>query len=340
MSRLSFVLVAFLLLSACGVSPEGPLVLRLGHVANPGSMTADSATEFARLANEKLAGRARIEVYGSSQLGDDQTLLLKLKLGTVDFSAPSTIMSSEIDAFGFFEMPYLIEDRAHLVRIREEIFWPEIAPRAEPKGFRVIAMWENGFRQVTNSSRPIVEPKDLAGIKLRTPRGRWRLRLFQSYGANPTPMSLSEVFVALQTGVIDGQENPLSQIYSSQFQEVQTYLSLTNHVYSPTFLTVGLERWESLPADVRQPIVEAALETQDWVIETGERIDRELLEKLTADGMQVNSADRAAFVAASQTIYREFGAAVPGGERWIERALELAAEPAPTPAVEGEEGVE
>jgi tripartite ATP-independent transporter DctP family solute receptor len=310
--------------AGCGLQGSGPLELRLGHVANPGSMTDDAAQEFARRANEKLAGRAHISVFGSSQLGDDQTLLLKLKLGTVDFSVPSTIMSTVVDAFGFFEMPYLIEDRAHLVKIREEVFWSAIAPRAEAKGYRVLAMWENGFRQITNSARPIVKPADLAGIKLRTPRGRWRLRLFQSYGANPTPMSLSEVFVALQTGVIDGQENPLSQIYTSKFQEVQKYLSMTNHVYSPAFLAVGVKRWESLPEGVRAPILEAAIETQDWVIERAEQVDRDLLAKLESEGIAVNQADRAAFVEASQAIYREFGAEVDGGSEWIERALALA----------------
>ena len=308
---------------APAIDPNGPLQLQLGHVANPGSLTDDAANEFARRANLKLAGRAKINVFGSSQLGDDQTLLLKLKLGTVDFSVPSTVMSTAVDAFGFFEMPYLVEDREHLALIREEIFWPSIATRSEPKGFRMLAMWENGFRQITNSRRPIVRPEDLAGIKLRTPRGRWRLRLFQSYGASPTPMSLSEVFVALQTGVIDGQENPLSQIHSSQFHEVQKYLSMTNHVYSPAFLAVGLKRWMSLPEDVRAPIVEAALETQEWVLASAEQIDNDLLAELRAEGMIVNEADREAFVEASKAIYREFGAEVEGGEAWIERALAL-----------------
>jgi tripartite ATP-independent transporter DctP family solute receptor len=322
----ALIVASLFFLSGCRLDRGGPLELRLGHVANPGSMTDDSAQEFARRANRKLEGRAHISVFGSSQLGDDQTLLLKLKLGTVDFSVPSTIMSTVVDAFGFFEMPYLIEDRAHLVKIREAVFWPEVAPRAEPKGYRMLAMWENGFRQITNNVRPIVRPKDLAGIKLRTPRGRWRLRLFQSYGANPTPMSLSEVFVALQTGVIDGQENPLSQIYTSKFHEVQKYLSMTNHVYSPAFLAVGLERWNSLPEDVRAPILEAALETQVWVIERAEQIDRDLLAKLESEGIAVNQTDRGAFVEASQTIYQEFGAEVEGGAGWIEQALALGAE--------------
>jgi len=314
------------ILAGCDPAADGPLELRLGHVANPGAMTSAASDEFARRANEKLAGRARVTVFGSSQLGDDKTLLLKLKLGTVDFSAPSTIMSSVVDAFGFFEMPYLVDDRDHLRRIREQIFRSEIAPRAEAQGFEVLAVWENGFRQITNSARPIVRPEDLRGIKLRTPRGRWRLRLFESYGASPTPMSLSEVFVALQTGVVDGQENPLSQIASSKFQEVQRYLSLTNHVYSPTFLTVGSKRWRSLPEDVRGPLLEAARETEEWVLARGAEFDRELLAQLEADGMEVNRADRQAFVEASAAIYREFSDEVPGAQEWIERALQLAEE--------------
>ena len=100
-------------------------------------------------------------------------------------------------------------------------------------------MWENGYRHITNNKHPIKVPADLKGIKLRVPEGKWRLKMFQAYGANPSPMKLSEVFTALQTGVMDGQENPLTQIHSSKFQEVQKYLSLTGHVYTPAYLTAS-----------------------------------------------------------------------------------------------------
>ena len=240
---------AITLLAACGggSSEDAVLELKLGHVAAPGSLVAACAEEFARVANQKLSGRAKVVVFGSSQLGNDEILVQKLKLGTVDFALPSTIMSSIVDAFGLFEMPYLIQDRRQMKLIEEKIFWPRLAPLAEEKDLQILAVWENGFRHITNSSRPIVVPEDLSGIKLRTPRGRWRVKLFQSFGANPSPMALSEVFVALQTGVMDGQENPLAQIYSSKFQEVQTYLSLTSHVYTPTYIVVGKNHWRKLP---------------------------------------------------------------------------------------------
>ncbi len=294
----------------------------MGHVNNPGSLVDESTREFAQRANAALDGRARISVFGSSQLGDDKTLLLKLKLGTVDFACNSTIMSSEVDAFGLFEMPYLCSDRAHILRLADAVFWPDVAPRAESRGLKVLGLWENGFRQITNSVRPIVTPADLAGIKLRTPLGRWRVRLFQSYGANPTPMSMSEVFVALQTGVIDGQENPLTQIWTQKFQEVQRYLSLSNHVYSPAFLTVGLERWRSLPQDVTSTLEQIARGLQPWVLQRADEIDRGLVGKLE-EAMEVNKVDRRAFVDASAKIYGEFSNEVPGGADWIKRTLAL-----------------
>jgi tripartite ATP-independent transporter DctP family solute receptor len=311
------------LLAGCG-GPSGPLRLELGHVAAPGSLVALSAEEFARRANERLGDRAKVVVFGSSQLGNDEVLLQKLKLGTVDFALPSTIMSSTVDAFGFFEMPYLIKDREHLKRVEEAVFWPHIAPQAEQRGYLILALWENGFRHITNSTRPIYTPKDLQGIKLRTPRGLWRVKLFQTFGANPTPMPLSEVFMALQTGVLDGQENPLTQIHSSKFQETQKYLSITNHVYSPGYLTTGRIGWARLPEDVREIIQTTARETQPFVFETAARLDDELLVKLREEGLEVNLADRESFVKASEAIYKQFGESVIGGREWIDTAIALA----------------
>src|SRR5689334_24731549 len=222
------------------------LELKFGHVGEPGSLFDVSATEFAKRANAKLAGKATIVVYGSSQLGGDKEMLQKLKLGTLDFALPSTVMSSEADLFGLFEMPYLVKDRAHMQKIEKAIFWPKLEPAAEVKGLKILAVWENGYRHITNNKRPIVTPADLQGIKLRVPEGKWRVKMFQAYGANPSPMKFSEVFTALQTGVMDGEENPFAQIYSAKFYEVQKYLSLTGHVYSPAYLAVGIKKWDRL----------------------------------------------------------------------------------------------
>ncbi|MFZ5558307.1 MAG: TRAP transporter substrate-binding protein [Pseudomonadota bacterium] len=319
-------IIASLALAAAAVTVTAraePIELKFGHVGEPGSLFAASAEEFAKRANARLGDKAKVVVFGSSQLGGDKELLQKLKLGTVDFALPSTVMSSEVDAFGLFEMPYLVKDRNHMKKIEKDVVWPMLAPKVEAKGLKIIAVWENGYRHITNSKRPINTPEDLKGIKLRVPEGKWRVKMFQAYGANPSPMKFSEVFTALQTGVMDGQENPFTQIYSAKFQEVQKYLSLSGHVYTPAYVTVGKKKWDSLPADVRKILEDTARETQAFVYETAAKAETDLLEKLKAAGMQVNTPDKDAFIAASKPVYDEFGAEVKGAKEMIEKAIAL-----------------
>jgi len=311
--------IAFAFCSSAWAQTE----LKFGHVGEPGSLFASSAEEFAKRANAKLGGKAKVVVYGSSQLGGDKELLQKLKLGTVDFALPSTVMSSESDVFGVFEMPYLVKDRKHMARIEKELFWSKLEPAAEKKGLKLIAVWENGYRHITNSKRPINTPADLQGIKLRVPEGKWRVKMFQAYGANPSPMKFSEVFTALQTGVMDGQENPFTQIYSAKFQEVQKYLSLTGHVYTPAYVAVGAKKWASLPADVRSTLEATAKETQAFVYSTAEAAEGDLLGKLKAAGMLVNTPDKDSFIAASKPVYEEFAKEVPASKEVIDRAIAL-----------------
>ena len=297
--------------------------IKLGHVGEPGSLFQKSADEFAKRANAKLGNKAKVVVYGSSQLGGDKELLQKLKLGTVDLALPSTVMSSEVDLFGIFEMPYLVKDREHMKRIEKDVVWPSLAPAAAKKGLTVLAVWENGYRHITNNKHPIKVPDDLKGIKLRVPEGKWRVKMFEAYGANPSPMKFSEVFTALQTGVMDGQENPLTQIYSAKFQEVQKYLSLTGHVYTPAYLTAGTTKWNALPADVRKILEDTAKDTQAFVYQTAAKDEDDLLAKLKAGGIQVNDPDKNAFVAASKPVYDEFGKEVSGAKALIDRAIAL-----------------
>ena len=308
---------------AYGAPAFAQIEIKLGHVGEPGSLFQKSADEYAKRANAKLGGKAKVVTYGSSQLGGDSEMIQKLKLGTLDMALPSTVMSSQVDLFGVFEMPYIVKNRQHMGRIEKELFWAKLAPEAEKKGLKVLAVWENGERHITNSKRPIKAPGDLAGIKLRVPEGKWRVKMFQAYGANPSPMKFSELFTALQTGVMDGQENPFTQIYSAKLQEVQKYLSLSGHVYTPAYLTVGKTKWESLPPDVRKILEDTAKESQAYVYETAAKDDAELLAKLKAGGMQVNDVDKDAFIAASKPIYDEFGKEVPGAKEVIDRAVAL-----------------
>jgi tripartite ATP-independent transporter DctP family solute receptor len=232
-------------------------------------------------------------------------------------------MSSVSDIFGVFEMPYLVKDRKHMQRIEKELYWSKFEPELAKKGYKTLAVWENGYRHITNNKHPINKPADLAGIKLRVPNSKWRVNMFKAYGANPSPMKFSEVFTALQTGVMDGQENPYAQIASGKFYEVQKFLSITGHVYSPAYLIVSSKHWEKLPADVRKILDDTAKETQAFVYAKAAKDDETLLEKMKTTGIKVNYADKDAFIAGSKPIYDEFSKEVPLAKEVIGRAIAL-----------------
>lgn len=299
------------------------LTLRFGHVGNPGSLFEASADAFAECANGKLGDRAEVQTFGGSQLGKDRELLQKLKLGQVAFSLPSSVMSSVAPEFGVFEMPYIVQDRDHMRRIQAEL-GDVFQEAALGEGYRIIGYFENGFRHITNNTRAISTPEDLQGVKLRTPNGEWRVRMFQLYGANPTPMAFSEVFTALQTNVIDGQENPYAQIASAKFQEVQKYLSITGHVYTPGYVLVAESQWQKLPEDVRDDLEACGAETQDFVYRHATRLETELLQVIRDAGVEVNEADKQAFIDASAPVYEEFANTVDGGAELIRQIQDLA----------------
>jgi len=300
------------------------LILKFGHVGKPGSLFEASVNEFVKNANAKLGDRAEVQAFGSSQLGKDKELLQKLKLGQVTFSLPSSVMSSVADEFGVFEMPYIIKSRDHMKAVQAEIGDSVLNAAAERNGYKILTYFENGFRHITNNTRPVNVPEDLKGIKLRTPKGEWRVKMFQTYGANPTPMAFSEVFTALKTGVIDGQENPYAQIWSAKFQEVQKYLSITGHVYTPAYVLVSAKNFAKLPEDVQSDLMAAAAESQEAVYEMAANLETELLENLKAGGVEVNEADKDAFIAASKSIYDEFASSVEGGADLISKVQSLA----------------
>jgi tripartite ATP-independent transporter DctP family solute receptor len=294
-------------------------VIRLAHVGFPGSIYDLVATEYVKRVNEALKGKVEMRHFHSSQLGTDEQMIKGIKVGAPEMFIPSTIMSTVDQKYGVFEMPYIIVSRAHMKRVTES---PEVKkalfdplPR---QGIRLIAVWENGFRHMTNNVRPIGKPEDLKGIKLRVPSGIWRVKMFKAYGANPSPMAYAEVYSALQSGVMDGQENPLAQIWSGKFHEVQKYVSLTGHVYSPSYIVVNESFWQRLPADQRQVIERLALEMGDYARSAGERLDRELLEKMVAGGKtKVNEVDKEAFIRASAAVYEDFGREVAGGAELV-----------------------
>ena len=309
--------IAVLILWSAAAAAQQPVTIRLGHVGFPGSLFDLSGQKFAQDVNQALKGRVEVRVFHSSQLGSDEQMIKGIRVSAPEMQIPSTVMSTVDQRYGVFEMPYLIVSRAHMKKaaenkeVQKALFEPLPA-----RGVRVLAVWENGFRHITNNVRPIVRPEDLKGIKLRVPGGVWRVKMFQAYGANPSPMPFAEVYSALQSGVMDAQENPFSQIASAKFQEVQKFLSLTGHVYTPAFLIVSEDFWKKLPKDVQATIARIAQATGDFARAEGDRLDRELMSKL-APPMKSNEPDKEAFIKASARVYAEFGKQVAGGTELI-----------------------
>jgi tripartite ATP-independent transporter DctP family solute receptor len=293
------------------------VTIRLGHVGFPGSIFDITANKFAADVNAALAGKVEVKVFHSSQLGSDEAMVKGIRASAPEMVAPSTVMSTVEQRFGVFEMPYLIVNRTHMKKVAEDkrvqkaLFEPLPA-----RGMRVLGVWENGYRHITNNRRPIKYPGDLNDIKLRVPGGVWRVKMFQAYGARPSPMPFSEVYSALQQGVMDAQENPFPQIWSAKFYEVQKYLTLTGHVYTPAYLLVSEDFWKKLPKDVQATIGKIAWATGDFARSEGERLDKELLQKM-APPMIVNEPDKNAFIKASGAVYEEFGKQVAGGAELV-----------------------
>jgi len=316
-STMFCIAVLTLALWPAAAAAQQPVTIRLGHVGFPGSIFDIVSTRFARDVNEALKGRVEVKVFHSSQLGSDEQMIKGIRVAAPEMQAPSTIMSTVEQRYGVFEMPYIIVNRAHMKKVAEHKEVQKALFDVLPgRGIRLLGVWENGFRHITSNVRPVVRPEDLKGMKLRVPGGVWRVKMFQAYGANPSPMPFAEVYSALQSGVMDAQENPFPQIWSAKFHEVQKFLSLTGHVYTPAYLIVNDDFWRKLPKDVQETIAKIAWATGDFARSEGERLDRELMDKL-APPMKSNEADKEAFIKASVGVYEEFGKQVPGGAELV-----------------------
>ena len=260
---LSLALVVFLgSLSGCGRSEKanGKLVIRLGHIGFPDSPFDLGAQKFKELLEKRLPGRVEVRIFGSAQLGEDKEMLEGLRLGTLEMHVPSSVLHSVEPMFGVFDLPFLVHDREQVERIAEGPVGDELRKKLLDHDLVLLGFWENGFRMITNNVRPVVRPEDLKGIRIRTPKDPERVKLFAAFGASPTSMSYGEVFSALKQGVIDGEENPFAQIVPARFYEVQKYLSISKHVYSPAYPVMSRQYFESLDEEVRKAILDVARE--------------------------------------------------------------------------------
>jgi TRAP-type transport system periplasmic protein len=293
-----------------------PLELKLGHIDPKGSIYWLTTEEYAKRVNEKLAGRAVVKVYRAGELGTEADMLGQLQRGETAMALLGQIMPSVAPEFGVFELPYIVLSRKHIRDIRQSLLKDYLQPAAKKKGFRLLALWETGFSHVTNNVRPIQQPSDLKGLKIRVNPGSNDDEMFRAYGAEPRAVNLDAAYMLLKHSELDAQHGPLILIKNRRLSDVQKYLSLTRHIYMPAYLLVSEEYFAKLDPAVQEALTSAAEEMQDWALSEGEKLDASLVEGLSAK-MSVNDVDLLAFVLASLPVYKNFTAKTPHGKELV-----------------------
>ena len=230
-----------------------------------------------------------------------------LQTGTHIASMQSSWMAAVVPAFELFEAPFMFTNREQVRKVAAAV-QDDLAEELAKKGVVLVGgIGELGFRQISNNVRPIVTPADLNGIKLRTPGNPFRIKMFRTFGANPTPMSSSEVYMAIRQGVIEGQENPLASIWAMKFHEVQKYISLSNHVFTPTAILFSKKHWDSWPKDIRDAIEEAARVAIEFSHKFGKEKDQSLQAEMRKANPEIkfNTIDVAAFKKLAAPLYAD-----------------------------------
>jgi TRAP-type transport system periplasmic protein len=265
------------------------------------------AQKFADLLKEELGDDFQYELFHTQALGDENVHIQMIRTGQIDVYPMGSDAVRLDSAWAIFDMPFLFPDREAVSRLLDgEIGDALRQSMREKAGLELLAFGELGFRQVSNNVRPVVKPEDLKGIKLRVPGSETRVLSFEMLGAAPITMNLGEVYLALQQGTIDGQENPLITIKSRSFFEVNKYLSLTSHVYTPVTFVMNGAKYDSLSPEQQALVKEKALEAAIYTRELGANADATLVDELKQH-MEVNEIDREAFAAAAKPIWEKIG---------------------------------
>ncbi|EPC03179.1 hypothetical protein L861_22995 [Litchfieldella anticariensis FP35 = DSM 16096] len=255
---------------------------------------------------ETIGDSAKINLFHSGSLGDQISNIESLDTRTLDIATIETPITTIDEDMGILSLPYLFRDREHVDSVLNGEIGDALKQRLQEQGYRVIGFYEGGFRHITNDSRAIETPDDLSGLRIRTPGSRQRVEMFNAYGANASPLPYPELYSALQTGVFDGQENPLVEVEASRFYEVQDYLSLSGHVYTVGFLLMNEDRFQELPKEVQQALLEGGDKAFEATVAFGEQADQRVIELVKENGMQVNEVDTDAFIDASKPLWESF----------------------------------
>jgi len=282
------------------------VILKLGTETAASHPETKGSQKLADIVKEKSKGTLEIQVFDSAKIGSMKERTEGMRLGTVDISTSSVgFLASYIPVLGVFDLPYIYKDKAHEFRVFDGAIGKEIDAKMQEKGFRVVCYFDMGSRQITNNKQPINTLADIKGMKIRVPQTEASIEGFKALGAAPTPMAFSEVYMGLQQKVVDGQENPLSVIVSAKFNEVQKYLSLTNHQLFIQVLSISEKSWKKLSPEHQKILMEAAKEAQAYEREIAQKEETDLIKTLKDKGMELNEVKNIAPFAEAAKPLRE-----------------------------------
>ena len=316
-SFLGILLMASLLIGGCGGDKKAGEPGKTEYKAQmkqatltPASHTYNqAANKFAELVKQRSQGRIEVKVYPDGQLGKGERELLEaIQQGTLDIYVGSTApLSGFSPSMGILDIPFLFRDYAHADKVLDGPIGLSLLKELEKANLKGLAFWENGFRNLTNSKLAVKTPDDAKGLKIRTQENKIHLTAWKAAGVNPVPMAWGEVYGALQQKTIDGQENPVAVIHSAKLNEVQKYLSMTQHVYSPAVLIVSAKKWQAIPPADQEMLLKTALEVAQFERKLGRDAEEKQVAELTARGMTVTKdVDKAAWQKAMQPAFDEF----------------------------------
>lgn len=279
---LSGLLVAGLILT---VHAEEPIMIKFSHVVAADTPKGKAAEHFKKLAEEYTKGKVKVEVYPNSQLYKDKEELEALQIGAVQMLAPSLAKFGPLGVreFEIFDLPYIFDDYKDLHKVTQGKIGKDLLKKLETKGILGLAFWDNGFKQMS-ANKPLRKPEDFKGLKMRIQSSKILDLQMRSLGANPQVMAFSEVYQALQTGVVDGTENPVSNFYTQKMHEVQKFLTLSNHGYLGYAVIVNKKFWEGLPADIRADLEKAMDESTQLANDIAKKENDDALAQVKASG--------------------------------------------------------
>jgi C4-dicarboxylate-binding protein DctP len=287
---------------------QAPIVIKFSHVVAPNTPKGKAAEKFKELGEKYTNGKVKIEVYANSSLYKDKEELEALQLGAVQMLAPSNSKFGPIGIkeFEVFDLPYILPNKAALRKVTSGPLGKKLLTLLDAKGMVGLAYWDNGFKQMS-ANKPLHVPADYKGLKFRIQSSKVLEAQFRSLGAIPQSMAFSEVYQALQTGVVDGQENTWSNIYTQKMFEVQKYITVTNHGYIGYIVVVNKKFWDGLPADIRGQLEKAMHDATEYGNQIAETENTEAMELIKKSGRSTifvaTEAENAAMRKAMEPIY-------------------------------------